>query len=264
MKNVTIIGAGTMGSIFCGAVNKWDYDCQTTVANPSPEKLNELKEKYSEIKILNNNVEAVKEADVVILAIKPQVFTQVAEELKGQLEADVLVLSIMAGVKLEDIKSALDVKKVVRAMPNLGSRVNKSMTVWTCMGCHDEDGEMVSSLFTGIGKELCIDDEAMIDKATAVSGSGPGFFFYILEQWLAATQDLGFSEAEAKKLLLATLDGSIELLKKDMQPAKLAKQVASKGGTTEAGYKVLEEHDLKAIWDKVLAAAENKAKELSY
>ncbi|MFZ2189965.1 MAG: pyrroline-5-carboxylate reductase [Candidatus Magasanikiibacteriota bacterium] len=263
MKKITIIGAGTMGIIFCEALHNWDYDCIPTISSPAGDNLEKLRIKYPDAKIMNNNVEAVAEADVIILAVKPQNFSVVAGELKGKLSQDVLIISIMAGVSIEKIKEFLNVKKVVRSMPNLGSRVKKSMTVWTSSNCDEEAKDMASSLFLGIGKELYVEDENMIDKATAVSGSGPGFFFFILEKWLESVEALGFTREQAEKLVLTTLDGSLDLLKKDMKPVDLVNQVASKGGTTEAGLKVLEEADLRLIWDKVLQTAEARAKELS-
>jgi pyrroline-5-carboxylate reductase len=263
MKKITIIGVGVMGGIFCEAFNEWDYDCDVTITNRSSEKLEILKDKYPSFHITQNNVEAVKDADMVVLAVKPQGFAKVAEEIKGKINEDTLILSIMTGVTIKKIKSVLDVKKVVRAVPNLGAKVNKSMTVWTCFGCNEEDADMAGSLFAGIGKELCVDNEGMIDKATAVSGSGPGFIFYILEQLLKSIEGLGFNEEDSKKLLLNTLDGSLELLKSDMDPMKLAKQVASEGGTTEAGFKVLDQYKMKHVWSRVLQKAEKRAKELS-
>lgn len=263
MKKVTIIGVGVMGSIFCEAFNKWDYDCDVTITNRSIEKLEVLKDKYKNLNITQDNVEGVKDADVVVLAVKPQCFDKLAEELKGKIGKDTVILSIMTGVTIKKIKTSLAVNKVVRAVPNLGSRVNKSMTVWTCLGCDDEEVGMTSSLFSGIGKELYVDNENMIDSSTAVSGSGPGFFFYILEQWLESIEDLGFSKEESKKLLLTSIDGSVELLKSNMDPGKLVGQVASKGGTTEAGLKVLQDNNVKEMWDRVLKAAKNRAEELS-
>ena len=172
-----------------------------------------------------------------------------------------MVVSIMAGVTIQKIKKALGLKKVVRAMPNLGARINKSMTVWTSAGVQDK--KAIHNLFKQIGKSLEVKNEKMIDKATAVSGSGPGFFYYLVSQWLAAAQELGFSKAEAQELLFTTLDGANAILQIDPQPENLVAQVASKGGTTEAGLKVLQKHKIKNLLLQVLKAAEKRAKKLS-
>lgn len=199
-------------------------------------------------------------ADIILLAVKPQSFTEVSEEIKGKLN-DQLVVSIMAGVGIQKIKSALGIEKVVRAMPNLGARVNKSMTVWTSEGV--ENKEEINNLFLQIGQSLEVESEGMIDKATAVSGSGPGFFYYLINEWIKAVIELGFSEDQAKLLLFATIDGANAVLQSDRDAEKLISQVASKGGTTETGLKILAEYKIKEMWNQVLQAAEKRVKELS-
>ena len=103
----------------------------------------------------------------------------------------------------------------------------------------------------------------MIDKATAVSGSGPGFFYYLVNEWIKAASELGFNEYEAKLLILTTLDGANAVLQIGKNPEELVTQVASKGGTTEAGLKILAEHKIKEMFTEVLQVAERRAKELS-
>lgn len=201
---------------------------------------------------------------MIILAVKPQSFGELAEEIKDKISKKTIVLSIMASVKMSKIVNALQVEKVIRAMPNLGARIGKSMTVWTASGAiFASEKEAIKSLFDKIGQELYVEDEEMIDKATAISGSGPGFFFAVVEKWLEATKELGFAQKEAEKLLYNTLEASVFLLRDGQSPAELKKQVASKGGTTEAGIAELEKHNLGRIWRDVLQAAARRAKELS-
>ena len=114
---------------------------------------------------------------------------------------------------------------------------------------------MVRLLFRGMGQELFVRSEAMINKATAVSGSGPGLLFLLVEGWLKAIQKLGFSLSESKELLFNTLEASNELLLINGDPSELKNQVASKGGTTEAGLKVMAKNGVERLWPKVLAAA---------
>lgn len=239
MTKLVIIGGGVMGSIFAKALSS---SCQIMVCDKGDDK----------------NV--CRAADFILLAVKPQSFAEVAKELRGSLNNQ-LVISIMAGVKVEKIKSALGVNKIVRAMPNLGARVGKSMTVWTSEGV--EDKSEINNLFKQIGESLEVQKEEMIDKATAVSGSGPGFFFYLVSEWTKAATELGFSEAEAKFLLLTTLDGANAVLQSDLNAEELVHQVASKGGTTEAGLKILEKHKIKEMFIQVLRAAEKRAMELA-
>ena len=113
-----------------------------------------------------------------------------------------------------------------------------------------------------LGKEIFVKDELIINKATAVSGSGPGFFFYFVECWLKAVVSLGFDKKTAEEILLATIDGANDILQKDKNASNLKKQVASRGGTTEAGLKVLERGDLTALLRETLRKAAKRASEL--
>lgn len=228
-----------MGSIFAKALAS---DYQITICN---------KGDYKSI---------CREADIILLAVKPQSFAELAEELRGNLGFGTVV-SIMAGVIIAKIKSSLGAKKIVRAMPNIGARANKSMTVWTSEGI--EDKSEINNLFRQVGESLYVENEKMIDKATAVSGSGPGFFYYLVSEWLKAATESGFVEEEAKLLLLTTLDGANKVLQQEKNLEELINQVASKGGTTESGLKILEKHKLKEMFLQVLRAAEERAKELS-
>lgn len=239
MKKVTIVGAGIMGTIFANAL-KSHY--KVTVCERS------------------DNKKVCQDSEMVIIAVKPQSFNELAVELRGNLD-EAVVISIMAGVTIDSMKSALGVKKIVRAMPNLGARVGKSMTVWTSVGLNSR--KEIRQLFKLLGRSLYVKNEDMIDKATAVSGSGPGFFYYIVEEWIEAVKNLGFSTKETELLLLTTLDGANEILQKEKKPKELIRQVASKGGTTEAGLNVLQKGNIKKLWNKTLLAAFRKVKEIS-
>ncbi|MBU2542228.1 pyrroline-5-carboxylate reductase [Patescibacteria group bacterium] len=264
MKNITIIGTGTMGKIFLQACQKVFSDSQITATVKSDESVKDLKQDFPSINFSSDNKLAVENSDLVILAVKPQSFLEVAKEMRGSIKQDALVISVMAGVSLEKIKNELGVEKIVRTMPNLGARVGKSMTVWTSSDeISVKEKELVIKLLRSIGKELEVGDDEKIDKATAVSGSGPGFFFAVVEEWLEAVGDLGFSEEEAKLLLLQTIDGANDLLQKDGKATELRQQVASKGGTTEAGLKVLRDKNLNIIFREVLQASLNRAGELT-
>ncbi len=241
---ISIIGLGVMGNIFLQTAEKLKLEITTSNKN-------------------SDNSLAVENADVIVIAVKPQQFFELAD-LKGKIKDSTLVLSVMAGVKIEKIQDVLGVKKVVRTMPNLGARIGKSMTAWTCSDqVSEEEKEFTKKILSEIGKEIYFDDESMIDKTTAVAGSGPGFFFYIVEKWIEAAKDLGFSEVEARDLVLATVDGSNQLLQENFDVGQLRNQVTSKGGTTEAGLKVLDEVQIKSVWDKVLQASKDRAEELS-
>ena len=227
-------------------------------------KLKKIKKEFPRAAVSLDNRSAIAQASLIILAVKPQSFDEAARGLKGRISARTLVLSIMAGVALKKIQGRLGVKKVIRAMPNLGARVNKSMTVWISTSqVSGSEKKIIRLLFRSVGQELSVRQEKMIDKATAVSGSGPGFFFFLVEGWLKAIQKLGFSLSESRELLFNTLEASNELLKINGDPSELKRQVASKGGTTEAGLKVMARQSPAKFWFRVLSAAYKRARKLS-
>lgn len=253
-----------MGAVMTRAIQQWNKNINLVVTNRGEEKLAELKRTNPDIETSEDNKLAIDGADVIILCVKPQGFADLVKEVNGFVDQKITVISVMTGINIDRIKKDLKVEKVIRIMPNLGARVGKSMTVWTASNEVDRvRKEEIKGLLGFMGNELYVEDENMIDKATAVSGSGPGFFYYIIEQWLLAVEQLGFSREEAEQLVFTTVDGSNTILRRGDKPMDLVSQVASKGGTTEAGLKILEGANLKELWDKVLVIAENRARELS-
>ncbi|MBT4120744.1 MAG: pyrroline-5-carboxylate reductase [Candidatus Magasanikbacteria bacterium] len=264
MKKITIIGAGTMGKIFLQACQNIFSGAKITATVNSDESVQKLKQEFTSIEVLQDNRQAVENSDLTILACKPQNFLEVAKEIKGSLKQDVLVISVMAGVSLKKLKGDLEIEKAVRTMPNLGARVGKSMTTWTCLGqVGEEDKNLIKKLLSSMGEELFLETEEKLNKATAVAGSGPGFFFTVVEEWLKAVEEFGFSESDAKMLLLQTIDGSNDLLQKGGGVSELREQVTSKGGVTEAGLKILQEAKLKELWKEVINEAFERVVELS-
>ncbi len=261
---ITIIGAGVMGKIFLAGALRAYPSAQIGVADKHLSNLNKIKKEYKRVKVSVNNVAVIKGADLVIIAVKPQSFVELAKDIRGKLGASTMVLSIMAGVSTAKIQKLLGIKKVARAMPNLGARVGKSMTVWTAtktIGFAQK--KVLQKLFNAIGVDLYVSDETMIDKATAVSGSGPGFFFNWVDKWVKGAIKFGFSESQAKKLIFATIDAANTLMQPDNDPSELTKQVASKGGTTEAGLRAMDKDDMIVWWHLVLKNAYKRARQLS-
>lgn len=253
-----------MGSIFLQACQKVFPDVQITATINSDESKEKLQEKFSDAEVLQDNKQAVDGSDLIILAVKPQEFLEVAEEIKESLNQDVLIMSVMAGVKVEKIQNELRVKKVIRIMPNLCAKVGKSMTAWVSSGeVGEKNKEVVKKILSSIGKEIEVENDEKIDRATAVAGSGPGFFFAVVEEWLKAVEGFGFSSEEAKGLLLQTIDGSNDLLQKEKKVTQLREQVTSKGGVTEAGLEVLQNAELEGLWKEVLDKAFERVIELS-
>lgn len=265
MKNITIIGAGVMGTVMLGGVKKSFYSSKVSVADSDYKKLLNLKKKFKQLNIFcGDNLSAVKNTNCIILAVKPQSFLELSKELRGHINHHTVVISIMAGVPIKKIQNLLGLKKVVRAMPNLGARISRSMTVWLPdKSVKKNELKYIAKLFASIGREIMINNEILIDKATAVSGSGPGFFFAMIESWIKAAVKLGFSPKQAQELVFTTTDAANALLQLQKDPTQLRLQVTSKKGTTEAGLKEMMNGQIDKIWNKVLTRSYRRACELS-
>ncbi len=262
--NLTIIGSGVMGGAITGATFKNHSSWNVAIVDTDLEKLKVLKKKYPLINVSVNAKDIVSKSDVIILAVKPQSFTDLAQEIKIVIPGNVLVISIMAGQSIKKIKKLLGVKKIVRAMPNLGARFLQSTTVWTGENLSKDDKNFTQNLFSTIGSEVYVSKEDFVDKATAVSGSGPGFMAHVIATYIKETMRLGFNQYEANMLVLQTLNATNTLLQKgEFTPEEIVTQVASKGGTTEEGLKVLKKSDLQKVFRNTLKSAYLRAKKLS-
>lgn len=201
------------------------------------------------------------EGDVIIFCVKPQDFATCVEGL-GEDLSERLVISIMAGVSLKTLMEKTGAMQVVRSMPNLPLQVGKGFTAWVCSKAVKEK-EFLKSIFAAIGEEMELSEEDKLDAITALSGSGPGYFFYFCEILEAKAKEWGFSEEEAQKIVRATFVGSAKLLETGEKSAtewKLA--VKSKGGTTEAALSRLEADGFDVLMKGALEAAKKRSQEL--
>lgn len=261
---IALIGGGTMGEAILKSLlrKKLADKKEITVSDVAVKRRELLKKKYG-VSTTEDNVMSIKEAEVIVLAIKPQDMRYVLDQLAGQLKSQ-LVISIAAGVTLESLISKLNYVQVVRAMPNTPAQIGKGMTVW--IGSKDLTGEnhmKARTVLASLGEEHCFTDEKYMDMATAISGSGPAYVFLVIEALIDAGVHIGLSRMVAQKLVIETILGSAELIKKlDRHPAELRNMVTSPGGTTaEALYK-LEMGGLRSLMISAVEAAYNKAREL--
>ncbi|MCL9806876.1 pyrroline-5-carboxylate reductase [Flavobacterium amniphilum] len=202
--------------------------------------------------------------DILILATKPQDFDVVAKGLNGLISEEQMVLSVMAGVSIEKIKDKLNVKKVIRSMPNLGTQIGLGMTVFSASAETDrKDLFIIQNLINTTGKSIYAEDESLINPATAVSGSGPAYVFYFMNAMIKAAEKFGFTSSEAEVLVHQTFLGAINLQSaSDLSNEELIVKVASKGGTTESALKVFNAHDLDKIIADGMRSANRRAIEL--
>ena len=234
-----------------------------TVADKDPARLAQLKKDFN-VKTTQNNLEAIRDTDVVILAIKPQNLDEVMTEIGGRLKNNQLVLSIIAGKSIATLEQGLKHKAIVRAMPNTPAQIGQGMTVWTATaGVTEPQKALVRSILGSMGKESYIADERYIDMATAVSGSGPAYLFLFMESLINAAVDIGLSPDKARELVLETVIGAAAYARQsDKGLAQLRDMVTSPGGTTAEALKVLETGDFSELIKKSVAAAHERAKQL--
>lgn len=214
------------------------------------------------INTINADIEAY---DLIILAVKPQDFPFMATELNGKLKSDQVVLSIMAGIPIRKIQECLNHRAVVRAMPNTPAMLGQGITGFTAAeGIGIAKLFKIENLINATGRSVYIEDESMLDAVTALSGSGPAYFYYFVKHMVETGMQMGFDEGTARLFVKQTMIGAYHLINNAEQDIDdLIKAVASKGGTTEAALKTFDEQGFgKAIRDGILAA-EKRAKELS-
>jgi pyrroline-5-carboxylate reductase len=210
--------------------------------------------------VTSDNCAAVEKTDVVVLAVKPQNLKEVLEELKGHIQPQQIVLSIIAGATLATIRDGLGHEVIARVMPNIPAQVGEGMSVWTATnGANDDDKETVRGILDALGGELYVKDEKDIDLATAVSGCGPGYIFMIIEAFIDGAVQIGLPRDMAEQLTVQTVLGSAVLVKQtEKSPTELKNQVITPGGSTEEGLRQLEQGGLSAVIAKAVSSAYQK------
>ncbi len=262
---IAFIGGGNMAEAILSAILAKGLAKaeEITVSDMVESKRDSLKQKY-QVAVTANNVEAVKGKEIVVLAIKPQIFAEVAPQLKGQLKPGQLVISILAGKSIRTLSGGLAHDCIVRSMPNTPAQIGEGMTVWTATPQVQANQKAWTASILGVmGTEICVDDEKYLDMATAVSGSGPAYVFLWVEAMTEAAVKLGFTPEAANKLVMQTLLGSAHLLQKSGKtPAELRRMVTSPGGTTAEAIGVFEKGGFNALVAQAVNAAYEKAQKL--
>jgi pyrroline-5-carboxylate reductase len=262
---ITFIGGGNMGEAVLAAVLEKGLTepAGIIVSDISRERREYLEKQYG-IMVYSGNGEAVAGRDIIVLAVKPQNINDIFHDLKGSLQPGQLVLSIIAGIEMGTISRGLGHSRIVRAMPNTPARVGRGMSGWTATaGVSGKQREWVRSILGAMGKEVYFEDEKYLDMVTAVSGSGPAYFFRFAECLVDAAVDIGLSREEAEEMVKQTLRGAAQLMEESGEPpAELRRKVTSKGGTTEKAINVFEEGEIADLVKKAVRAAYQRAREM--
>lgn len=262
---ILIIGGGNMGQTYARSFLRSHIATEEKmmILEKSVEKAADLRQMNIGT-VWHDPAECLPQADLVILAVKPQDVPALFENIRLHCSSQQVFLSIMAGVKIDTIRKGLGVSKIIRAMPNLPAQIGMGMTVFTSS---DEvtriELVLVQNLINTTGKSIYTEQESALDAATAISGSGPAYVLYFMEALMQAAREMGFNEAEAELLVSQTFRGTIELFNKSEHNCSTwIQRVASKGGTTEAALQAFAKHQTDESIKKAARAALRRAEEL--
>jgi pyrroline-5-carboxylate reductase len=264
-RTIATVGTGVMaeaiiaGLLRAGLVGPG----QVVASHARPERREHLEREYG-IRAVGTNVGAVEGADIVLLAIKPQMLVRVGREIGPHLRRGQLVLSVLAGATTAAMTAVLGHDQVVRSMPNTPARLGHGMTVWYATPATTaEQRAQAAALLRALGAELEVDDEKFVAMATAVSGTGPTYVFLVMEALIDAAVHLGFPRHIAHDLVIETLEGSTLFAKQSgMHPAELRNMVTSPGGTSAAALHELESGRLRTVLSEAVWAAFHRTVEL--
>ena len=269
---ISILGAGSMGrAILSGLVKPGvDIDGGVRVTNRSRERADELAAiagvtAYATDDDPEANKKAVRGAAIVLIAVKPAMVPALLAEIAETLEPGAVVVSVAAGVTIATFESALPASiSVIRSMPNTPALIGKAVTGLSAgTRSSDADLALVSTLFETVGEVVTV-PESQLDALSTISGSGPAYVFYLIEQLTAAAIDKGFTREQAETLVNGTFLGAAELLVSSSDgAAELRRRVTSPKGTTERAIEVLESADLKGLFDRATDAALARSRELA-
>lgn len=262
---ILIIGGGNMGLTYAQSFIRSSIVSadEMMILEKSPRKAMELSE-LNLGKVYGQPEDCIEKADLIILAVKPQDVPELFKKIAGKINEQQVVLSIMAGITMASISESLGINKIIRAMPNLPAQIGLGMTAFTSTDAVTRlELTTVQNLLNTTGKTIYVDREALLDSATAISGSGPAYVFYCMQALIEAGEKMGFTTSEAELLTWQTFMGAVKLYHiNDMSCEDWIQKVASKGGTTEAALAAFEDQGLKKAMISGAIAAEARAKEL--
>jgi pyrroline-5-carboxylate reductase len=264
---ISFIGGGNMARSIIGGLISQGYSAENlTASDPNADILTALTRDFG-VQTTVDNVTAVAEAQVVVLAVKPQVMKAVCLGLAPQLPAQCLVISIAAGVSCGSLKQWLGAQRhIVRAMPNTPALVLAGASgLYAAEGVTTEEKALAEQLLNAVGTVAWVAEENLIDAVTAVSGSGPAYFFLLLEAMVDAAEQQGLDRNTARQLAVQTALGAARLAQSDsdLELAELRRRVTSPGGTTERAIAAFEQHQFRQTVGIAMQACANRARQMA-
>jgi pyrroline-5-carboxylate reductase len=263
--NITFIGGGNMATALIAGLQKARPGrLNIKVADPSEEAQKRMRE--YDIETFSQGSAATRDADVVVLAVKPQIMPVVLRDLAPVIEDGQLVLSIAAGTTIAGIQAALgDDCAVIRSMPNTPALIGHGVSgLFASANCKSHHREQAESILRTAGEIVWVAEEALIDVVTAVSGSGPAYFFLMTEALAAAGERLGLEKDDARLLAVRTAEGAgAMMIQSEDEPETLRQRVTSPGGTTQAALESMEMNGFRELVRAAVEAATNRGRELA-
>ncbi|MDH7598974.1 MAG: pyrroline-5-carboxylate reductase [Sedimentisphaerales bacterium] len=268
MDTIGFIGAGNMAeALIRGVILAHVYRPERIyISDVRPERLEQLAARYG-VRPIDENARTAELADVLVLSVKPQNLADALESIRGHVRSDTLVISIVAGKRIETIARYLGDVAIARVMPNMPALVDEGASALYANTKALPKMEKARLIFLCVGKAVVVDSEDMIDVVTAISGSGPAYYFLLMDQMIKAGVDMGLPLDLSTALVLQTAKGAAlmaELADREGQrPSDLAAKVATKGGTTEAAFKTFREGRLYEVLQHGIRQAYLRSRELS-
>lgn len=263
-RNITFIGGGNMAqALIGGLIARGLPATRITVSDPVPQIQEILRQQ--DLNVCDDNVAAIAESDVIVLAVKPQVLAQVLKPLAGKL-TNQLVISIIAGAPIDVISKLLgNYDRIVRVMPNTPALVQSGAHgLYAPEQVGQQDRDLAARILAATGLTIWVDQENKIDAVTALSGSGPAYFFYLMESMIQAGKNLGLDEKTASALTLQTALGAAQMaITSEHSPAQLRRNVTSPNGTTQAAIETFDQFQVSQHIQTALAAAEKRSETLA-
>ena len=268
METIGFIGSGNMAeALIKGILTAGIYSpADIFISDIRQDRLEFLLKQFGVQKVQENRQLAAK-VDILILSVKPQNMTEALESIKNAVKPDLLVISIAAGIKVANISNVLGDLAIVRVMPNTPALIGEGASALFANDKAKPMLEKAKSIFSAVGKTVVVDDEGLIDAVTAVSGSGPAYYFLLMEEMIKAAGELGLPDDVAKDLVLQTAKGAALLAiradEEGQSVAELRRKVTSPGGTTEAALKVLSDGKFGALISAAIQKAHQRSQQLS-
>jgi pyrroline-5-carboxylate reductase len=254
-NKLAFLGAGKMAEAIIGGLPPVNWE-HTAASDYNPSRQEVFKTRFG-VRVGSDNTECVEGADAVILAVKPQNVPAVLGGIKGLLGPDCVLVSIVAGVGMEELNEMSGCGSIVRTMPNTPAMIGQGITVWAkTEDVTEAQSTVVRRILRAMGSEIFVQDECFLDMATALSGSGPAYQYMMMESMIDAGVHMGFSRDVARMLVLKTMQGSVEyVLQTGSHPATMRDDITSPGGTTAAALYEMERGSFRTVVaDSVWAA----------